>query len=53
MDVYSSSSSTALTLHESATPRLAVNGLIKMQWPPAVRVPCFGDLEHMLFDFCK
>ena len=53
MDVDSGSSSTAFTLHESALPRLAANGLVKMQWPPAVHVPCFGDLEHMLFDFCK
>ena len=53
LDVGSSSSSTALALHEDASPRLAANGLIKMQWPPAVHIPCFDDLEHMLFDFCK
>ena len=53
MDLDSNSSSSALTLYESALPRLAANGLIKMQWPPAVHVPCFGGLEPMLFDFCK
>lgn len=53
MDLDCRSSSSALTLYESALPRLAANGLIKMQWPPAVHVPCFGGLEHMLFDFCK
>ncbi|KAL9062393.1 MAG: hypothetical protein Q9161_009819 [Pseudevernia consocians] len=51
MDLDCRSSSSALTLYESALPRLAANGLIKMQWPPAVHVPCFGGLEHMLFDF--
>lgn len=53
MDVDSSSSSTALTLHESDSPRLAANGLVKMQWPPAVYVPYFDDLEHILCGFCK
>jgi hypothetical protein len=36
-----------------AIPRLTANGLIKMQWPTAVRVSCFEDLEYELFDFCK
>jgi hypothetical protein len=41
------------TLDPRAPPRLAANGLIKIKWPNAVRVPCFGDrIQDMLFDFC-
>lgn len=57
MDMDNTPSSGALDSSGGSNPKAipmpTANGLIKMQWPTAVRVPCFGDLEYELFDFCK